>query len=77
MNGLKITKFKEVNFLGVILDVFDESLSWKPHISQAASKISKYVLGVIRNSSFCVTKTVLCTYLILFELDTRVITVNL
>ena len=36
-----------------------------------------HVLGAIRNSSFCVTKTALCTYLILFELDTRVITVNL
>ena len=32
------------NFFGVILD---ETLSWKPHISQAASKLSKSV-GVIR-----------------------------
>ena len=44
MNGFKINQVKEGNFLGVILD---EALSWKPHISQVASKVSKSV-GVIR-----------------------------
>ena len=44
MNGFKMNQVKEGNFLGVILD---EALSWKPHISQVASKVSKSV-GVIR-----------------------------
>ena len=57
MNGFKMNQIKEVNFLGVILD---ETLSWKLHISQVASKVSKSV-GVIRKSSFCLTGTALCT----------------
>ena len=52
-----MNQVKEDNFLGVILD---ETLSWKPHISQVASKVSKSV-GVIRKSSFRLTKTALCT----------------
>ena len=36
MDGFKINQVKEVNFLGVILD---ETLSWKPHISQVASSL--------------------------------------
>ena len=44
MNGFKMNQFKEVNFLGVILV---ETLSWKPHNSQVASKVSKSV-GIIR-----------------------------
>ena len=35
--GHKMTRVKEVIFLGVILD---ENLSWKPHIEHIASKIS-------------------------------------
>ena len=35
MDGFKMNQVKEDNFLGVILD---ETLSWKPHISQVASK---------------------------------------
>ena len=35
-----MNQVKEVNFLGVILD---ETLSWKPYISQVASKVSKSV----------------------------------
>ena len=57
MDGFKMNKVKEVNFLGVILG---ETLSWKPHISQVASKVSKSV-GVIHKSSFCLTRTALCT----------------
>ena len=57
MDGFKMNQVKEDNFLGVILD---ETLSWKPHISQVASKVSKSV-GVIRKSSFRLTKTALCT----------------
>ena len=52
-----MNKVKEVNFLGVILG---ETLSGKPHISQVASKVSKSV-GVIHKSSFCLTRTALCT----------------
>ena len=40
MDGFKMNQVKEVNFLGVILD---ETLSWKPYISQVASKVSKSV----------------------------------
>ena len=36
MDGFKMNQVKEVNFLGVILD---ETLSWKPHISQVASSL--------------------------------------
>ena len=57
MNGFKMNQIKEVNFLRVILD---ETLSWKLHISQVASKVSKSV-GVIHKSSFCLTGTALCT----------------
>ena len=62
MDGFKLTQVKEVNFLGVILD---ETLSciWKPHISQVASKVSNSV-GVIRKSSFCLTRTVFALYTI-------------
>ena len=52
-----MNKVKEVNFLGLILG---ETLSWKPHISQVANKVSKSV-GVIHKSSFCLTRTALCT----------------
>ena len=44
MDGFKMNQVKEVNFLGVILV---ETLSWKPHNSQVASKVSKSV-GIIR-----------------------------
>ena len=35
---LSLSQVKETFFLGVVLD---EHLSWKPHISQVARKISK------------------------------------
>ena len=57
MDGFKMNQVKEDNFLGVFLD---ETLSWKPHISQVASKVSRSV-GIIRKSSFCLTRTALCT----------------
>jgi hypothetical protein len=44
---------KEVVFLGVILD---EHISWKPHISHVARKISKSI-GIIYKASFCLSKT--------------------
>ena len=44
MDGFKMNQVKEVNFLGVFLV---ETLSWKPHNSQVASKVSKSV-GIIR-----------------------------
>ena len=56
MNSLKMNQIKEI-FFGVILY---ESLSWKPHISQVARKISKSG-RLIRKSSFCPTKSALCT----------------
>ncbi len=43
LNGHVIDRVKEVAFLGVVLD---EHLSWKPHISQVARKISKSI-GII------------------------------
>ena len=39
-----MTRVKEVTFLGVILD---ENLSWKPHISHIACKISKYIVLLV------------------------------
>ena len=48
-------RVKEVTFLGVILD---ENLSWKPHISHIAGKISKSV-GIFVRSSPCLTKLAL------------------
>ena len=47
MNGFKMNQFKEVNFLGVILD---ETLSWKFHISQVASRLQGCVLYTIHLS---------------------------
>ena len=55
LNGYKIDQVKEVMFLGVILD---ECMTWKPHISHVASKISKSV-GIIHKSSFCLSKSAL------------------
>ncbi len=43
LNGHIIDRVKEVAFFGVVLD---EHLSWKPHISQVARKISKSI-GII------------------------------
>ena len=40
INDHKMIRVEEVTFLGVILD---EDLSWKPHISHVAGKISKSV----------------------------------
>jgi hypothetical protein len=50
-----IEQTKETLFLGVILDEF---LSWKPHISYIANKISKSV-GIIYKSSFYLSKPLL------------------
>ena len=55
INGHKMTRVKEVTFLGVILD---ENLSWKPHISHIACKISKSI-GIIGRSSPSLTKLAL------------------
>ena len=57
INGHKMIRVKEVTFLGVI---FDENLSWQPHISHIAGKISKSV-GIIGRSSPCLTKLALKT----------------
>jgi hypothetical protein len=52
LNNHKIDQVKEVVFLGVILD---EHISWKPHISHVARKISKSI-GIIYKASFCLSK---------------------
>ena len=49
INDHQITRAKEVVFLGVILD---EHISWKPHISYVARKISKSVGIIIIQSEF-------------------------
>jgi hypothetical protein len=51
-NNHKIDQAKELVFLGVILD---EHISWKPHISYVARKISKSI-GIIYQASFCLSK---------------------
>ena len=48
INEQRIEQVKETVFLGVVLD---EHLSWKPHISQVARKISKSI-GVINRARF-------------------------
>ena len=48
INEQRIEQVKETVFLGVVLD---ELLSWKPHISQLARKISKSI-GVINRARF-------------------------
>ena len=57
LNNHKIDQVKEVVFLGVILD---EHLSWKPHISHVAGKLSKSI-GIIYKSSFCLSRSSLIT----------------
>ena len=53
----KIKQVKETVFLGVVLD---EHLTWKPHISQVARKISKSI-GVINRARFVLPKPCLKT----------------
>ena len=57
INSYRIEQVREVVFLGVILD---EHISWKPHISHIASKISKSI-GIIFRSSFYLSKRALLT----------------
>ena len=58
INSYRIEQVREVVFLGVILD---EHISWKPHISHIASKISKSI-GIIQfRSSFYLSKRALPT----------------
>ena len=52
-----IDRVKEATFLGVILD---EHLTWKSHINNVSSKVSKAV-GVIHKSSFCLNNSSLRT----------------
>ena len=56
INDCVIDRVKEVVFLGVILD---EHISWKPHISHVARKISKSI-GIIYKASFFLSKSSLC-----------------
>ena len=56
LNGYKID-------IGVILD---EQLSWKPHISHVARKISKSV-GIIYKASFCLSNASLYKLNVLFS----------
>ena len=57
LNDHKIDLLKEVVFLGVILDAH---ISWKPHISHVARKMSKSI-GIINKSSFYLSKSSLYT----------------
>ena len=66
MDGFKINQVKEVNFLGVILD---ETLSWKPHISQSPSLWALFVnLVFALLGQLCVLYTNLFTCLFLFSI---------
>ena len=57
INECVIGRVQEVTFLGVVIN---ETLSWKPHISIVARKISKSI-GVIFKASFCLSSVSLCT----------------
>ena len=51
IDGSPIEQVKETVFLGV---VFDENLTWKPHILNISRKISKSI-GILYKSSFCLS----------------------
>jgi hypothetical protein len=55
-----IDRIKKVVFLGVILD---EHISWKPHISHVARKISKSI-GIIYKASFFFQNLLYVNYII-------------
>ena len=57
LNSTHINRVKEVVFLGVVLD---EHVTWKPHISHIANKVSKAV-GLLCKSRFYISKFSLCT----------------
>ena len=57
LNDREIDQVEKIVFLGVILD---DKLSWKSHISQVSTKISKSI-GIIRKSSFFLLKQSLFT----------------
>ena len=57
INNQQIDQVNETVFLGVTLD---DKLTWKPHISHIANKISKSI-GIIYRSSFYLPKTSLLT----------------
>ena len=52
LNSTHINRVKEVVFLGVVLD---EHVTWKPHISRIANKVSKAV-GLLCKSRFYIAK---------------------
>ena len=60
INEQRIEQVKETVFLGVVVD---EHLSWKPHISQVARKISKSI-GVINRARFFLPKPCLKLFII-------------
>ena len=57
INNMKIKGVKEVLVLGVVIE---ESMSWKPHIAQVVSKVSK-TIGILYKSSFFLSKSSLHT----------------
>ena len=57
LNNHDLTRVKETVFLGVVLD---EHLTWIPHITNVARKISKSV-GIMYKASFCLSKNSLAT----------------
>ena len=57
VNEQRIEQVKETVFLGVVLD---EHLTWKPHTSQVARKISKSI-GVLNRARFFLPKPCLKT----------------
>ena len=52
LNFTHINRVKEIVFLGVVLD---EHVTWKPHISRIASKVSK-AIGLLCKSRFYISK---------------------
>ena len=52
LNSTHINRVKEVVFLGVVLD---EHVTWKPHISRIANKVSK-AIGLLCKSRFYISK---------------------
>ena len=71
LNSTHINRVKEVVFLGVVLD---EHVTWKPHISRIANKVSK-AIGYSASHVFFISKFSLRTlnYSLVYPFQKRVI----
>ena len=72
LNSTHINCVKEVVFLGVVLD---EHVTWKPHISRIANKVSK-AIGLLCKSRFYISKFFIAYPILLTGLSLSVLLYN-